>query len=136
MNLKDFARSHRAGGITWWLMPYTTLRVEAVSSQFHAIAPRDSRGMVETSFVAIEAYAVDAEFAETLTPAEARFAAYWRARPAALDARWMAFTFIAMAEVTNGFWDAFAATRDTAIERAEEAAATASPNLLPASENF
>ncbi len=128
MNLKQFAKKHKTGGVTWYLTPYTTLRNQAVSDQFNAVVPIAERKVIEQSFVAIESYAIEIEFANKLTPEEQRFAAYWNDRPLKIADKWEAFSFLADASIINAFWDAFSATRDTVIEDVTPVSAEDLPN--------
>lgn len=116
MNLKQYARKHTSGGITWFLMPYQTLKNQTISREFASIVPLEARGYEENLFVAMEAFTVDVEFADALTIEEQIFAEYWRNRPAAMADRWEAFTMVMSTPLTLAFFEAWSATRDTALE--------------------
>lgn len=135
MNLKQYARSHKIGGITWWLMPYRTLRLEAIGTQFDKIIPNETRGFIENSFVAVESYSAAIDFDNDLSAEERRFADYWADRSSALVDRWMSFSMVVPESVLLGFWAAYNATRDEMIEKVESADASDVPNSSPVSES-
>lgn len=128
MNLKQYARKHTTGGITWYMTPYQTLKNQTVSREFNEIAPFDKRDNEETLFVAMESFVLDAEFAADLAVDEQMFAEYWRNRPATLRERWEVFTMVMSTELTVKFFTAWQATRDTMIERVEVVAEGDHPN--------
>lgn len=134
MNLKQLARAHTVGGLTWHLTPYTTVRYQATRDQFSKVMPLAEWGDVEYSFVFIEAYTVAVDFSEQLTPEEQRFAQYWSSRPASIAERWTAFSFLIDIDITSAYWQAHGATRETVIENTEPIPEGERPNSLPASE--
>lgn len=118
--LRQLAKRHQIQGITWFLMPYTTLRSNALVDEFQHLVPRETRGLIHESFLAIEGYTVDVEFAEELTEDEKLFQAYWQQRPANTRGRWELFGYLGKPSVVNGFWSAFGATRDVVVEAASD----------------
>lgn len=133
MNLKQIARACTTGGITWYLIPYTTVRYQATRDQFAKVIAVADWESVEYSFVFMEAHAVAVEFAAELTPEEQRFASYWNARPSSIAERWQAFSFLVDTDITNAYWLAHDATREKMIETLTPEAEV--PNSSPASEN-
>lgn len=133
MNLLNYARKHTTGGITWHLMPYSTLSFQSVREQFAKIRAADTWSSAEYSFIWIESYALDIEFAAELTADEQRFADYWRDRPLSIADRWHAFAFLVHPDIADAFWLAFQATRNTAIESVTVVSEDERPNLSPAS---
>jgi hypothetical protein len=115
MNLKALARKHTAGGVTWWLMPYATLRNQAVAAEFARIVPRERWDTVQHTFVMLEGAAVDLETDGDDQDA-LRLRQYWDERPLDLAARWSAFTLLMSDALVDAFWEAYFATREPLIE--------------------
>lgn len=128
MNLKQMANKYVSGGVTWYLMPYSTLSFQSTREQFNKYRPVATWTDAEYSFVWIESYVVDLDFAPELTEIEQRFATYWNDRPAPISDRWKVFSFLVDADIAQTFWLAFAATRNTAIESVEPIAEGELPN--------
>lgn len=135
MNLKQYARSHKIGGITWWMMPYRTLRLEAIGTQFDKLIQGAAREFIGNSFVAVESYLAAVDFDADLSAEERRFADYWADRSAPLADRWLAFSMIVPESVLLNFWAAYKATRDEMIEKVESVDASEVPNSSPVSES-
>ncbi len=135
MNLKQYANKHVSGGVTWYLMPYTTLSFQNARDQFMKSRPIVTWSDAEYTFVWLEGYAVDLEFADTLTAEEQRLADYWNNRPSAIMERWHAFSFLVDTDTSNTFWVAFEATRNKQIESVEPVLEAEIPNSAPASVN-
>jgi len=128
MNLKHIARQHTSGGVTWWLMPYATLRNQAVAAEFAHIVPRDRWDTVQHTFVMLEGTAVDVNIPEDADTDVIRFREYWSARPLDLAARWESFTLLVSDHMVDAFWEAYFATREPLIEVDDpESAAVSAP---------
>lgn len=115
MNLKALARQHTAGGVTWWLMPYATLRHQAIASEFAHIVPRERWETAHHTFVMLEGSTV-----EVACPgddqAALRLRQYWDERPLDLSARWNAFSLLMSDGLVDSFWAAYFATREPLFE--------------------
>lgn len=120
MNLKQIARKHVShdGALTWWLMPYATIKARSVARQFEQIVPRTAWGVEENTFILLEGLTVDLDFTGTLTPELANFQTYWNERPADLAERFETFSFALKPSIVDTFWDAYNATRESLIEPA------------------
>lgn len=116
MNLKQIARPHAVGGITWHLIPFQTLRDKHVFGAFSAVLAFPDWDVTAQAFFTMETYAVDAVFAPTASPEEVRFKEFWQSRPASMADRWMAFTLFATEAICDGIFEAYNATRDIQIE--------------------
>ncbi len=121
MNLKSIARKYTAGGVTWWLMPYATLRNQSVAAEFTHIIPRDRWDTVQHTFVMLEGSTVDVEVAEADDQDALRFRQYWQERPVDLPGRWNAFTLLVSDALVDSFWEAYFATREPLIDPEAEA---------------
>lgn len=116
MNLKSIAKPHSVGGITWLLIPFETLRDKHVFGALSAVLAYPDWDTTALAFFITEASAVNAVFAPTATPEEARFKEYWQSRPASMAERWMAFTLFVSEAIVSGIHEAYTATRDAQIE--------------------
>lgn len=117
MDFRAIARKFTTGDVTWWLMPYATLRNQAVAAEFAHIVPRERWDTVQHTFVMLEGSTVDVEFgAESADQGTARFRQYWEGRPLDLSARWNAFTLLVSDTLVDAFWEAYFATREPYVE--------------------
>ena len=119
MALKDKARKHvtHDGAITWYLMPYRTLRNTAVIEAMSKAIPADNWTHWHRTFLVMEGFTVEIEFAKTDDAEVNNFRDYWFAKPANVSERFDEFvTSLTSASVPDGFWEAYRATRDEQIE--------------------
>ncbi len=116
MNLKQITRQHTVGGITWFMIPFETLRDKHVFSLLSSVIAFPDWDRTAMAFFVAEASAIDAVFAPTATPEQARFKEYWQSRPASMADRWMAFTLFATETIVDGIHEAYNATRDIQVE--------------------
>lgn len=116
MNLKQIARPHAVGGITWLMIPFETLRDKHIFGLFSSVLAFSDWDRTAMAFFVAETSAVDAVFASMASPEEARFKDYWQSRPASMAERWLAFTLFATETIVDGIHEAYNATRDIQIE--------------------
>lgn len=116
MNLKQIAKPHTVGGITWLMIPFETLRDKHVFSALSAVLAYADWDTTVLAFFITEASAVEAVFAATASPEEVRFKEYWQSRPASIAERWLAFTVFATEAIVSGIHEAYTATRDAQVE--------------------
>lgn len=130
MNLKQIARSHTThdGAVTWWLMPYSTLKMQATVRELARMIPKDQWRNEQTAFIAFEGLVCDLEFKRELTPELNSLRAYWTERPASLAERHEAFMLLFSDTLMDALFDAFNATRETVIEATD----TDDPEVLTA----
>lgn len=121
MNLKQVARKHvtHDGAVTWWMMPYRTLKKQALVREFAALIPKSEWHGEQTAFLTFEGDVIDIELAGELSPELERLRLYWTERPAGLAERHEAFLLLMSDTVLDGLFLAFNATRETAIEGPE-----------------
>lgn len=115
MNLKSIARKHASGGVTWWLMPYATLRNQAVAAEFAHIVPRERWDTAQHTFVMLEGTTVTLDVDGGDQDA-LRLRQYWEERPLDLAARWSAFTLLVSDALVDAFWEAYFATREPLLD--------------------
>lgn len=118
MNLKQIARSHTThdGAVTWWLMPYSTLKMQATVRELLKILPKAEWRNEQTAFIALEGLVCDLEFKGGMTPELDSLRLYWTERPAALADRHEAFMLLFSDGVMDALFEAFNATRNTLLE--------------------
>lgn len=130
MNLKQIAKPHTSGGITWLMIPFETLRDKHVFGLFASVLAFPDWDRTAMAFFVAETSAIDAVFAPTATPEEQRFREFWQSRPASMAERWLAFTVFATESIVDGIHEAYNATRDVQVEAVNdpEPKADAEPN--------
>lgn len=121
MNLKQLARKHTThdGAVTWWLIPYRTLKKQALVREFAKVLPKTEWRNEQTAFLTFEGDVMDLELSGELSPELERLRLYWTERPAGLAERHEAFLLLMSDSVLDGLFAAFSATRDTVIEAPE-----------------
>lgn len=130
MNLKQIAKPHTSGGITWLMIPFETLRDKHVFGLFASVLAFPDWDRTAMAFFVAETSAIEAVFAPTATPEEVRFKEYWQSRPASMAERWLAFTLFVTESIVDGIHEAYNATRDVQVEVVNdpEPKADAEPN--------
>lgn len=130
MNLKQIARQYSThdGAVTWWLMPYSTLKMQSVVRELARILPKDQWRNEQTAFIAFEGLVCDLEIKGELTPELNSLRLYWTERPVSLAERHEAFMLLFSGSLMGALFDAFNGTRETIIEATD----TDDPEVLTA----
>ena len=129
--LRSRSRSHTIGGVTYFFMPYMTLRSTAASNEFAHIVPEHRQEIVHRTFTLTEGDLIDVEFGEDLQPHEAALRDYWSSRSPDMAERWLLFSALCTTENLNNVWEAYSATREKSFEGAPtdpEAVAASAPS--------
>lgn len=116
--LRSRSRSHTIGGVTYFFMPYMTLRSTAASTEFAHIVPEQRQEIVHRTFTLTEGDLIDVEFGDDLQPHEAALRDYWMSRSPDMAERWLLFSALCTAENLNNIWEAYSATREKSFEGA------------------
>lgn len=119
MALKDKARKHvtHDGAISWYLMPYRTLRTNALVDGMSKDIPAENWTPWHRTFLMMEGFTVEVEFTATDNVEVNNFRDYWHSKPVNIRERFDAFvTSLTSASIPDAFWQAYYATRDEQIE--------------------
>lgn len=121
------------GQITFFLLPYKSLRYDLAYEAVEKFIPRDQWQKTEITFVTFEGYMVDIRFAlkPDAPPELLGLQAYWQSRTGHMDHDWQLFTTLFNGPVYLAFWEAYTATHETHLnapaELTEEAASSDNP---------
>lgn len=105
-----------SGGLTLWLMPYTTYRVNVISEELRRIVPEEQWDDFHKTFVNFEGSTVDIEINDKATREEQAFSVYWTNRNGDMRTNWELFSAVCGTEFLNLFWEARLHTRDHSMD--------------------
>lgn len=142
MNLREIAKSATSGNLTFWWIPYATIKGDVAQAALNAIVPKNRRwhhietgreqatppvietgwdelsdwGNNEWTFAAIEGRLVDVEASEGATTEEQAFVYYFRNRTESVADNWRGLLQILGGTTYNAVWDTYHATQDKAFD--------------------